>query len=163
MMTKKRSGSLANLKLIAILPVLAVLMLAFSTCSESSNPAGNMTEDVAPPPPPPPVPAAGEPFVVVEEMPMYPGGDMELLKFLSENTVYPESAKERGVQGRVIVRFAVEADGKVGRTSVLKGVDAELDVEALRVVSSLPDFRPGKQGGVAVPVWYMVPITYTLK
>ena len=163
MMTKKRSGSLANLKLIAILPVLAVLMLAFSTCSESSNPAGNMTEDVAPPPPPPPVPAAGEPFVVVEEMPMFPGGEMELLKFLSENTVYPESAKERGVQGRVIVRFAVEADGKVGRTSVLKGVDAELDVEALRVVSSLPDFRPGKQGGVAVPVWYMVPITYTLK
>ena len=139
-------------------------MLAFSTCSESREPLGNITEDVAPPPPPPPVPAqATEPYIVVEEMPTFPGGELELLKFLSENTLYPESAKERGVQGRVILRFAVETDGKVGRTSVLKGVDPDLDAEALRVVSTLPDFRPGKQDGKPVPVWYMVPITFTLK
>ncbi|HSL85931.1 MAG TPA: M56 family metallopeptidase, partial [Bacteroidales bacterium] len=138
MMTKKRSGSLANLKLIAILPLVAAVMLAFSTCSESREPVGNITEDVAPPPPPPPVPAqATEPYVVVEEMPTFPGGELELLKYLSENTLYPESAKEKGVTGRVILRFAVETDGKVGRTSVLKGVDPDLDAEALRVVSTL--------------------------
>ena len=103
------------------------------------------------------------PFVVVEEMPMFPGGDAALLKFIGENTVYPEVAKENNIQGRVIVRFCVTAKGGVSQVSVLKGVDPELDAEAMRVVQTLPPFKPGKQGGKPVPVWYMVPITFTLK
>jgi protein TonB len=103
------------------------------------------------------------PFVVVEEMPMYPGGDVALLKYISENVVYPEVAKENNIQGRVIVRFCVTAKGGVSQVSVLKGVDPELDAEAIRVVQTLPQFKPGKQGGKPVPVWYMVPITFTLK
>jgi protein TonB len=103
------------------------------------------------------------PFVVVEEMPMFPGGDAELLKYIGENTVYPEVAKENNIQGRVIVRFCVTAKGGVSQVSVLKGVDPELDKEAIRVVNTLPPFKPGKQGGKPVPVWYMVPITFTLK
>ncbi len=103
------------------------------------------------------------PFVVVEEMPMFPGGDAELLKYIAENTTYPEIAKENNIQGRVIVRFCVTSKGGVSQVSILKGVDPELDKEAIRVVNTLPPFKPGKQGGKPVPVWYMVPITFTLK
>jgi len=103
------------------------------------------------------------PFVVVEEMPMFPGGDPALLKYISEHTNYPEVAKENNIQGRVIVRFCVTSKGGVSQVSVLKGVDPELDKEAIRVVNTLPTFKPGKQGGKPVPVWYMVPITFTLK
>jgi protein TonB len=107
--------------------------------------------------------AEPEPFVVVEEMPMFPGGDIELLRYINEHTNYPDIAKENNIQGRVIVRFCVTSKGLVNQVSVLKGVDPELDAEAVRVVSSLPTFKPGKQGGKPVPVWYMVPITFTLK
>jgi len=107
--------------------------------------------------------AEPEPFVVVEEMPMFPGGDVELLKYIAEHTQYPDVAKENNIQGRVIVRFCVTSKGAVNQVSVLKGVDPELDAEAVRVVNSLPTFKPGKQGGKPVPVWYMVPITFTLK
>jgi protein TonB len=103
------------------------------------------------------------PFVVVEEMPMFPGGDAELLKYIALNTQYPEVAKENNIQGRVIVRFCVTSKGGVSQVSILKGVDPELDKEAIRVVNTLPTFKPGKQGGKPVPVWYMVPITFTLK
>jgi len=104
-----------------------------------------------------------EPFVVVEEMPMFPGGDAALLAYIGEHTQYPEVAKENNIQGRVIVRFCVTSKGGVDKVSILKGVDPELDKEAMRVVSTLPAFKPGKQGGKPVPVWYMVPITFTLK
>jgi protein TonB len=103
------------------------------------------------------------PFVVVEEMPSFPGGDPALLKYIADHTNYPEVAKENNIQGRVIVRFCVTAKGGVSQVSVLKGVDPELDKEAMRVVTTLPPFKPGKQGGKPVPVWYMVPITFTLK
>jgi protein TonB len=104
-----------------------------------------------------------EPFIRVEEMPEFPGGEAALLLCISEHTQYPEVAKENNVQGKVIVRFCVTAKGTVDRVSILKGVDPELDKEAIRVVQTLPPFKPGKQGGKPVPVWYMVPINYTLK
>jgi TonB family protein len=104
----------------------------------------------------------GTPFVVVEEMPMFPGGDSVLLAYISQNTKYPQAAKANGIQGRVIVRFCVTDVGGIDRVSVLRGVDPELDAEAVRVVTSLPKFKPGKQGGKPVNVWYMVPITFAL-
>jgi protein TonB len=107
--------------------------------------------------------AEPEPFVVVEEMPMFPGGEPALMKFIGEHTQYPEIAKENNIQGRVIVRFCVTPKGGVSQVSVLRGIDPDLDKEAMRVVSTLPAFKPGKQGGKPVPVWYMVPITFTLK
>jgi len=103
-----------------------------------------------------------EPFVVVEEMPMYPGGEGELLKFIAENTKYPEAAKTEKIQGKVIIRFIVNTEGNTEGISVLKGVHPLLDAEAIRVVSMLSGFKPGIQGGKAVPVWYMVPINFTL-
>lgn len=104
-----------------------------------------------------------QPFVVVEEMPMFPGGEAALLKYIGEHTQYPEIAKENNIQGKVIVRFCVTSKGGVNQVSILKGVDPELDKEAIRVVNTLPTFKPGKQGGKPVPVWYMVPIAFTLK
>jgi len=102
------------------------------------------------------------PFVVVEEMPMYPGGEGELLKFITENTHYPDSVKAQGIEGRVIVRFFVSTEGSAEAATVLKGIHPLLDAEAIRVISMLKGFKPGMQGGKAVSVWYMVPITFTL-
>jgi TonB family protein len=103
-----------------------------------------------------------EPFVIAEEMPMFPGGDSALLSYIVKNTKYPESAKYKGIQGKVIIRFCVAKDGSVKKISVLRKVSPDLDAEALRVVSTLPAFKPGKQGGRPVPVWYMVPISFAL-
>ena len=102
------------------------------------------------------------PFVVVEEMPSYPGGDIELLNFIKNNTRYPEAAKAGKIQGRVIVRFVVSSEGKAEGVSILKGVDPLLDAEAIRVTSMLSEFRPGMQGGKAVNVWYMAPVNFSL-
>jgi len=107
--------------------------------------------------------AKPEPFIVVEEMPAFPGGDAALLKYLFENAVYPELAKENNIQGRVILKFCVTPTGGVSMITVLKGVDPELDKEAIRVVSTLPAFRPGKQGGKPVPVWFQAYINFQLK
>lgn len=103
-----------------------------------------------------------EPFVVVEEMPMFPGGDSALIAYIVRNIRYPENAKAKSIQGKVIIRFCVTATGSVDRISVLKGVSSELDAEAVRVISTIPAFTPGKQGGRAVPVWYMVPVNFSL-
>lgn len=106
---------------------------------------------------------AAEPFVVVEEMPMFPGGDAAIQKYIGDNVVYPEVAKENNIQGRVIVKFCVTSKGGVDKVEILKGVDPELDAEVERVVKTLPKFKPGKQGGKPVPVWYTIPINFQLK
>jgi len=104
-----------------------------------------------------------EPFIVVEEMPSFPGGEDALLLYIREHTQYPEIAKENNIQGKVTVRFCVTSKGSIDKASVMKGVDPELDKEAIRVVQSLPKFNPGKQGGKPVPVWFSVPINFVLK
>jgi len=104
-----------------------------------------------------------EPFYVVEESPVFPGGDAEIQRYIGENVVYPEVAKENNVQGRVVLKFCVTETGGVDLVSVLKGVDPELDAEVVRVVKTLPKFRPGKQGGKPVRVWYTIPILFKLQ
>jgi TonB family protein len=104
----------------------------------------------------------GEIFVVVEKMPVYPGGDEALFKFINENVRYPPEAKERGIQGKVILRFVVTSDGSVEDVTVVRGIDPLLDAEAVRVMSLLPDWTPGMQGGKPVNVWYSVPISFAL-
>ena len=103
-----------------------------------------------------------EAFIIVEEMPMFPGGDIELLKYIQENVVYPENAMLNKVQGRVFLNFVVTATGSIGEVRILRSVDPELDAEAVRVIQSLPNFTPGRQGGIAVPVWYSVPMVFNL-
>ena len=105
---------------------------------------------------------AQEIFVVVEEDPSFPGGEAALYKYISDHIRYPEVARENNIQGKVILKFCVTAKGGVSQISVLKGVDPELDAEAVRVVKTLPPFKPGKQGGRPVPVWYVMPIKFQL-
>lgn len=107
--------------------------------------------------------APKEVFTIVEEMPSFPGGDAELLKFIAKNIVYPPIAEENNVQGKVILRFCVTYKGTVEQISVVRGVDPALDAEAIRVIGLLPTWKPGKQGGKPVNVWYTVPISFQLQ
>ena len=102
-------------------------------------------------------------FDVVEQMPSFPGGPQALFEYLSKHIKYPVVAEENGVQGRVIVTFVVERDGSVTDVRVAKSVDASLDKEAVRVVSGMPRWIPGKQNGSAVRVKYTVPVTFRLQ
>lgn len=102
-----------------------------------------------------------EPFTICEEMPMYLGGETELLNFIKNNIIYPEEAKTQNIQGKVIVRFVVSTEGNAEDITVLKGVPL-LNEEAKRVCSLLKKFIPGRQGGKPVNVYYMVPVAFTL-
>ncbi len=103
-------------------------------------------------------------FVVVEDMPEFPGGQQALFKYLSENVKYPVIAQENGIQGRVICQFVVNKDGNIVDVEVVRsGGDPSLDKEALRVVKSMPKWKPGKQRGKAVRVKYTVPVNFRLQ
>lgn len=108
-------------------------------------------------------PVKEEVFVAVEQMPQFPGGDAELMKFLSKNIKYPTMAMENNIQGRVVVQFVVTKTGAIGEVKVIRSVDRDLDREAIRVCKSLPNFIPGKMNGQAVNVWYTLPVNFKLK
>ena len=109
-----------------------------------------------------------EPFISVEQMPLLGNckdeecTQAEIMKFIARNFKYPEIAKANGIEGRVILEFVVEKDGKVGRVKILRGLDKHVDKAAIEVVEKLGNFSPGKQIGKAVPVKYTVPIKCTL-
>ena len=104
------------------------------------------------------------PFQLVEEKPSFQGGDAnQFSKWVNSRLVYPEIAKENGVQGRVTLQFTVEKDGSVTKVRVLRGVDPSLDKEAVRVVSMSPKWKPGKQRDRAVPVTYTFPVIIQLR
>ncbi len=107
---------------------------------------------------------APEIFTVVEEMPEFPGGPAEMMKFIQKNIVYPNSAREAGISGKCFVRFVVNQDGKVSATEILKGVPGcpECDKEALRVIKAMPSWKPGKQNGKEVRVYYQLPINFKI-
>lgn len=103
-------------------------------------------------------------FMVVETMPEFPGGQAELFKYLSENVKYPVIAQENGIQGRVICQFVVNKDGSIVDVEVVRsGGDASLDKEAVRVIKSMPKWKPGKQRGKPVRVKYTVPVNFKLQ
>jgi protein TonB len=108
------------------------------------------------------IPLENKVFIYVEEMPEFPGGNQELLRFIGENLNYPEEAQKNNIQGRVILKFVINPDGTADRIEVLRGIDPLLDNEAIRVIRTLPRFKPGKQGGVAVPVWFTIPVVFRI-
>ena len=103
-----------------------------------------------------------EVFVVVEQQPEFPGGAEALMKFLGENIIYPEEAHKNGIQGRVIVNFVVNKDGSLSDTKIVRGQDPSLDAEAIRVIATMPNWKPGMQRGEAVNVRYTLPIVFRL-
>lgn len=99
-------------------------------------------------------------FDVVEKMPSFPGGNGALQKWLSQHIAYPSEAVQKGIEGRVIVRFVVETDGSVSDVSIARGIDPALDKEALRVVKNMPKWIPGMQNGEPVRVHFNVPVMF---
>lgn len=101
-------------------------------------------------------------YLIPEKLPQFPGGFDSLMKFLSQNTKYPVSAQQKEISGRVIVQFVVEADGTISRSKIIRGVDPDLDAEALRVVKSMPKWIPGENDGKKVAAQFTVPIMFNL-
>ncbi|MCM1489796.1 MAG: energy transducer TonB [Muribaculum sp.] len=110
-----------------------------------------------------PAPKEEEIFVAVEQQAEFPGGMPALMKWLSSNIRYPEAAQQNDVQGRVIVKFVVEKDGSVSQAQILKGVDKDLDKEALRVVNKMPKWQAGKNNGVSVRSYFTLPVQFRLQ
>ena len=108
-------------------------------------------------------PKPDEIFVAVEQQAEFPGGQAALMKWLSTNIRYPEAAQQNDIQGRVVVKFVVEKDGSVSHAEIVRGVDKDLDREALRVVSKMPKWQPGKNNGVAVRSYFNLPVTFKLQ
>ena len=102
-------------------------------------------------------------FDVVEENPSFPGGQGALMQWLRDNIKYPVIAAENGIEGRVIVQFVVSKTGSISGVTVVRGVDPSLDKEAVRVVSAMPNWTPGKQNGTTVNVRYTLPVTFKLQ
>jgi TonB family protein len=161
MMTKEPTSSYASMKLLFVIPVIGLVFLVVSAFEKATPPIppaasteiSNLKSDLS----------EEAPYVEVDEMPIFPGGDAALLTYISEQIKYPENPKRNNIGGRVLVKFCITAKGGINKISILKGVDPEIDAEAIRVIGTLPDFKPGKVGGKAVPVWYMVPITFSLR
>ena len=118
-----------------------------------------------PPPPPKPVEeeATEEIFVVVEQQPEFPGGMAALMKFLGDNIKYPVIAQENGIQGRVITNFVVERDGSISDVQIVRGQDPSLDKEAIRVIKTMPKWKPGQQRGKPVRVRFTLPVVFRLQ
>lgn len=104
-----------------------------------------------------------EVFDVVEQMPEYPGGMQALFQYMADNLKYPKDAVKQQVEGRVLVQFIVETDGSISNTEVIKRVFPSLDEEAIRVISAMPKWTPGKQNGKIVRVKYTIPVSFHLK
>ena len=156
MMTMNKSSQWKTLRALAVVPVIALALLAFAnpTNETANEPAAvayqqaNESQDV---------------YESVEQMPEFPGGMEEMMKFLQGNIQYPANAAKNKIEGRVVLQFVVEKDGRIGDVKVARSVDPELDAEALRVVKSMPNFTPGRQDGKPVAVWYTIPISFKLQ
>ena len=156
MMNKKRTRTAGRIKYALFAPLAAALLIASNiSCisTEKQEEAVEVQESRS---------AEEQVFQVVEQMPEFPGGMGECMKFLGQNIKYPKEAIEKGIQGRVIVQMIVERDGSITNTKVVRGVDPLLDAEALRVVNQSPKWIPGKQRGQAVRVKYTLPVMFRL-
>ena len=101
-------------------------------------------------------------FTAAEQMPQFPGGDAELMKYISSHLHYPQAAIDKKAQGRVIIQLVIRTDGTIGDVKVVRSVDTDLDNEAVRICKSLPKFIPGKMNEKVVNTWYTIPITFKI-
>lgn len=168
MMNKKKSNGTGRIKYaLFMVPAFALLVAGNISCSQGASEKQDAKEETVAPDSVVAVPtdsvAKDEVFIVAEQMPEFPGGMKELFKFLQDNLKYPESAKKNNVQGRVIVQFVVEKDGTPTEFNVVRAVDPDLDAEALRVLKTMPKWKPGMQRGEVVRVKYTVPVTFRLQ
>lgn len=150
------------IRMLMILPFLAFVFAiqSFDLQSESSPViADNLENRVSPPPEKEEDETV---FKMVEDDPSFPGGQQALMEFMSENLVYPPTAREEKIQGTIFIQFIVEKDGSITGVKVLRGVHPDMDAEAMRVVKAMPDWQPGYQKGEPVRVQFNLPIRFVL-
>lgn len=165
MMMKKRSNPWARMKYAYVLPLAALTLTAFARPEVSevtdeisrakvSNLVKTLQTSRAE------IAAEDSIYSVVDVMPEFPGGFQGLMEYLKENLRYPEELKAKGTQGRVVVQFVINADGSIDEVKAIRKVDPLMDAEAIRVINSMPRWKPGMQNGKAVAVKYTVPIMF---
>ncbi|HET6557540.1 MAG TPA: TonB family protein [Prolixibacteraceae bacterium] len=166
MMNQSKNGKAGLWKVATFLPLLALLLMAFGREGEKeplsiqpqqaiSNENNAQAKDTT-------AKAEEKIHLIVEEMPEFPGGDKALREYIAKSIQYPDAAKAKKIQGKVFVSFIVDAQGKVTNPKIVRGVDPDLDAEALRVVSALPQWSPGKQKGKPMRVSFTTPVYFVL-
>ena len=176
MMNRHSTNPWARLRVLLMLPVVALSVIVASACKQDTNSEMNLNSQNA-------SPSSvfvdiqeceeceteeadtSQVFMVIEQQPEFPGGEEAMFEYLRSNLQYPEKCKENKIQGRVLVAFVINKDGKIVEPEVVKSAGpegVELDVEALRVVSEMPAWTPGKQMGKAVRVRYTIPVVFKL-
>jgi len=166
MMNKQKTSKAGIWKVATFLPLLALLLMAFGKMGENLpleshanqvilNQEKTNAKDTT-------TQTKEKVYAIVEVMPEFPGGEMALRKYLSENVQYPKEATAKGIQGKVFVNFIVNSEGKILDAKVIRGVSPSLDAEGLRVIRAMPNWKPGKEKGVAVSVRYTLPIRFLI-
>ena len=187
MMTTNKSSQWKMLRALAVVPAIALALLAFAnpksvaavvvTADVQQDSITQSTEDMPElvivgmrpdnsaevEAPEETKPHSKKVYESVEQMPEFPGGAAGLMRYLQENIKYPPEAAKNNIEGRVIVQFIIDETGQVGEIKVVRPISEELDAEAVRVVKNLPKFEPGRQDGEAVSVWYTLPIVFKLQ
>lgn len=180
MITKETSGKYSLMSYIPAVLTVVLLFVSFACSNEVKEINSNneeqktilKTKTGTVPPPPPPCKetikkigeySENEVFVVVENMPKFPGGKKALMKFISDNVKYPAEAKKKEIEGRVFIGFIIDKEGNVTNARVLRKVNPLLEAEALRVINAMPKWTPGTQRGKEVRVSYTLPINFSLK
>ena len=173
-MTMNKSSRWKTLRALAVVPVIALALLAFANTKSvaavvvnqqakvtpasqvvKANTEAQVTNESAP--------QSKKVYRSVDQMPQFPGGEAGLMRYLQSNINYPANAAKNNIGGRVILQFVVEKDGHIGEVKVVRSIDPEIDAEAVRVVKSLPDFIPGRQDGEPVAVWYTIPVSFKVQ
>ena len=177
MMNRHSTNPWARLRVLLMLPVVALSVIVASACKQDTNSEMNLNSQNASPSSvfvdiqeceeceTEEADSTDEVFMVIEQQPEFPGGEEAMFEYLRSNLQYPEKCKENKIQGRVLVAFVINKDGKIVEPEVVKSAGpegVELDVEALRVVSEMPAWTPGKQMGKAVRVRYTIPVVFKL-
>ncbi len=137
-----------------VINVVILLLLISGTAWSQTTPKSDA--------PPEAVSTPKEPMTYVEQMPTFPGGQEALQNYLATTLKYPKDAQEKGIEGKVFISFVVEADGKVTRAKIIRGLGGTCDAEALRVVQAMPSWTPGRQNGKPVAVQFNLPINFKL-
>jgi TonB family protein len=185
MMNTEKSRKEKLVYYMAPFPLFVALLMGFAACGQPSQsmappppppplvsasdvtpPPSPESTNMIPPPPPPPIETShliqDRVYDMVEERPQFPGGDEALLSFLGSNMHYPDEARTKGVEGRVIVKFVVAKTGAITDAKIVRGIGSGCDEEALRVINSMPAWKPGKDKGKPVNVFFTLPISYKL-
>ena len=162
MLNKKKTNPIAMGRCLVLLPVVFAAFV-FTAKAKSVNADPVEAESVVAESTINQEPQDNVVFTVVEEQPVFPGGEKAMMEFIKNNLKYPESCVKDSIQGRVSLSFIVEKDGSVSNVQELRSPNPDLTAEAARLVQSMPKWTPGKQRGQAVAVKYVIPITFRLQ